>query len=130
MVPTNPPRVPVTRSLKRPALPVYPTCPSSPPALSSCIATRRPGRQDARLTSRRTEMGKRAGRKLQDTTVPARLDLRAREFSRHLVLATPTVISEDVAHAVASLLDDRAGFITGQVLYVCGGMTVGLGQAA
>ena len=32
----------------------------------------------------------------------------------------------DVAHAVASLLDDRAGFITGQVLYVCGGMTVGL----
>jgi NAD(P)-dependent dehydrogenase (short-subunit alcohol dehydrogenase family) len=36
-------------------------------------------------------------------------------------LGTP----EDVAHAVASLLDDRAGFITGQVLYVCGGMTVG-----
>jgi len=36
----------------------------------------------------------------------------------------------DIAHAVASLLDDRAGFITGQVLYVCGGMTVGLGAAA
>ncbi|CAM4068425.1 SDR family oxidoreductase [Bordetella muralis] len=36
----------------------------------------------------------------------------------------------DVAHGVASLLDDRAGFITGQVLYVCGGMTVGLGNAA
>jgi len=36
----------------------------------------------------------------------------------------------DVAHAVASLLDARAGFITGQVLYVCGGMTVGLGNAA
>lgn len=32
---------------------------------------------------------------------------------------------EDVAHAVASLLDERAGFITGQVLYVCGGLTVG-----
>lgn len=32
----------------------------------------------------------------------------------------------DVAHAVASLIDDRAGFVTGQVLYVCGGMTVGL----
>lgn len=31
----------------------------------------------------------------------------------------------DVAHAVASLLDARAGFITGQVVYVCGGMTVG-----
>lgn len=37
---------------------------------------------------------------------------------------------EDVAHAVASLLDDRAGFITGQVLYICGGMTVGLSNAA
>jgi 3-oxoacyl-[acyl-carrier protein] reductase len=36
----------------------------------------------------------------------------------------------DVAHGVVSLLDDRAGFITGQVLYVCGGMTVGLGNAA
>jgi len=32
----------------------------------------------------------------------------------------------EVAHMVASLLDARAGFITGQVLYVCGGMTVGL----
>ncbi len=38
--------------------------------------------------------------------------------------------AQDVAHAVASLLDARAGFITGQVLYVCGGMTVGLGAAA
>ena len=36
-------------------------------------------------------------------------------------LGTP----QDVAHAVAALLDERAGFITGQVLYVCGGMTVG-----
>lgn len=36
---------------------------------------------------------------------------------------------EDVAHAVASLLDDRAGFITGQIHYVCGGMTVGLSNA-
>lgn len=32
----------------------------------------------------------------------------------------------EVAHMVASLLDARAGFTTGQVLYVCGGMTVGL----
>lgn len=32
----------------------------------------------------------------------------------------------EVAHMVASLLDTRAGFVTGQVLYVCGGMTVGL----
>lgn len=33
---------------------------------------------------------------------------------------------EDVAHAVAYLLDARSGFVTGQVLYVCGGMTVGV----
>lgn len=32
----------------------------------------------------------------------------------------------EVAHMVASLLDARAGFVTGQVLYVCGGMSVGL----
>lgn len=37
---------------------------------------------------------------------------------------------EDIAHAVSGFLDDRAGFTTGQVLYVCGGMTVGLGQVA
>ncbi|MES2785359.1 MAG: SDR family oxidoreductase [Pseudomonadota bacterium] len=35
---------------------------------------------------------------------------------------------EEVAHMVASLLDERAGFVTGQVVYVCGGMTVGLAQ--
>ncbi|MNV52241.1 Acetoacetyl-CoA reductase [compost metagenome] len=35
-------------------------------------------------------------------------------------------LPSEVAHAVASFLDARAGFITGQVLYVCGGMTVGL----
>jgi NAD(P)-dependent dehydrogenase (short-subunit alcohol dehydrogenase family) len=34
----------------------------------------------------------------------------------------------EVAHLVASLLDERAGFTTGQVVYVCGGMTVGLSQ--
>lgn len=32
---------------------------------------------------------------------------------------------QDVAHAVSYLLDARSGFVTGQVLYVCGGMTVG-----
>jgi NAD(P)-dependent dehydrogenase (short-subunit alcohol dehydrogenase family) len=35
-------------------------------------------------------------------------------------------LPEEVAHHVASMLDVRAGFTTGQVLYVCGGMTVGL----
>jgi NAD(P)-dependent dehydrogenase (short-subunit alcohol dehydrogenase family) len=33
---------------------------------------------------------------------------------------------DDVAHAVSFFLDRRAGFVTGQVLYVCGGMTVGV----
>ncbi|HVL58000.1 MAG TPA: SDR family oxidoreductase [Burkholderiaceae bacterium] len=37
-------------------------------------------------------------------------------------LGTP----DDIAHAAAYFLDARAGFVTGQVLYVCGGMTVGL----
>jgi len=36
----------------------------------------------------------------------------------------------EIAHAVSFFLDDRAGFITGQVLYACGGMTVGLGNVA
>jgi NAD(P)-dependent dehydrogenase (short-subunit alcohol dehydrogenase family) len=33
---------------------------------------------------------------------------------------------DDVAHAVSYLLDARSGFVTGKVLYVCGGMTVGV----
>ncbi len=33
---------------------------------------------------------------------------------------------EEVAHAVCMLIDRRAGFITGQLLYVCGGLSVGL----
>ncbi|MCG7303858.1 SDR family oxidoreductase [Pseudoglutamicibacter albus] len=32
---------------------------------------------------------------------------------------------DDVAHAAVFLLSANAGFITGQTLYVCGGMTVG-----
>jgi len=32
---------------------------------------------------------------------------------------------DDVAHAAGFFLDERAGFVTGQVLYVCGGLTVG-----
>jgi 3-oxoacyl-[acyl-carrier protein] reductase len=34
----------------------------------------------------------------------------------------------DVANAAANFLDIRSGFVTGQVLYVCGGMTVGVGS--
>lgn len=37
---------------------------------------------------------------------------------------------EEVAHAVAMFLDRRAGYITGQLLYVCGGMTVGQAGSA
>ncbi|MEU3333030.1 SDR family NAD(P)-dependent oxidoreductase [Glutamicibacter creatinolyticus] len=33
--------------------------------------------------------------------------------------------ARDVAHAVSYLLDDLSGFVTGQTLYVCGGMTIG-----
>lgn len=33
---------------------------------------------------------------------------------------------DDVAQAISFFLDDRSGFVTGQVLYVCGGMTVGV----
>ena len=34
--------------------------------------------------------------------------------------------ADDVAHAASYLLDERSGFVTGQVIYVCGGMTVGV----
>jgi 3-oxoacyl-[acyl-carrier protein] reductase len=33
--------------------------------------------------------------------------------------------SEDIAHAVGFFTSDAARFVTGQILYVCGGMTVG-----
>lgn len=32
---------------------------------------------------------------------------------------------DDVAQATAFFLDERSGFVTGQVMYVCGGVTVG-----
>ncbi|MDQ7729481.1 SDR family oxidoreductase [Halomonas sp. SpR8] len=32
---------------------------------------------------------------------------------------------EDVAHAVSFFCDERSGFVTGQTLFVCGGVTVG-----
>jgi len=37
-------------------------------------------------------------------------------------LGTP----EDVAQAVSFFMDENSGFITGQTLYVCGGLTIGL----
>ncbi len=37
---------------------------------------------------------------------------------------------EDIAHAAAYLLDDRSSFTTGQTLFVCGGMTIGLSNAS
>jgi len=33
--------------------------------------------------------------------------------------------ADDVAHAISFMLDDRSSFVTGQTLYVCGGLTVG-----
>ncbi len=40
-------------------------------------------------------------------------------------LGTP----EDIANSVAFFLDARSSFVTGQVLYVCGGLTVGSARA-
>lgn len=33
---------------------------------------------------------------------------------------------DDVANAVSFFLQDQSGFVTGQTLYVCGGMSVGV----
>jgi 3-oxoacyl-[acyl-carrier protein] reductase len=33
---------------------------------------------------------------------------------------------DDIAHAAGFFLDQRAGFVNGQILYVCGGLTVGV----
>lgn len=35
---------------------------------------------------------------------------------------------DDVAHAVSYFFDERSSFVTGQTLYVCGGLTVGLSK--
>ena len=44
----------------------------------------------------------------------------------HMVGLVRIGTPDDVAHAASYLLDARSGFVTGQVLYVCGGMTVGV----
>ena len=36
---------------------------------------------------------------------------------------------EDIANGVAFFLDDRSSFVTGQVLFVCGGVTIGRANA-
>jgi len=36
------------------------------------------------------------------------------------------VTPEDVAHAAGLFLDERSGFVTGETLYFCGGLTVGV----
>ena len=49
--------------------------------------------------------------------------------TRAIVAAVPVKrvgTPEDVAQAVSFFLDRRSGFTTGQMLYVCGGMTVGV----
>ena len=33
---------------------------------------------------------------------------------------------DDVAHATSYFMEQRSGFVTGQVSYVCGGLTEGL----
>jgi len=38
-------------------------------------------------------------------------------------------LPEDVAHAVSFFLDAQSGFVTGQVLYVCGGLSIGAAGA-
>jgi NAD(P)-dependent dehydrogenase (short-subunit alcohol dehydrogenase family) len=53
---------------------------------------------------------------------------RTRDIVDHVPvgrLGTP----DDVAHAVRFFLDPLSGFVTGQTLYVCGGLTVGLAAA-
>jgi NAD(P)-dependent dehydrogenase (short-subunit alcohol dehydrogenase family) len=51
------------------------------------------------------------------------------EQTRQLKAAVPLARigkPEEIAHAVAMFFDPRAGYTTGQVLYVCGGLSVGL----
>ena len=50
------------------------------------------------------------------------------ETTRDLIASVPVGrmgTPEDVANAVSFFCDDRASFVTGQTLFVCGGVTVG-----
>jgi 3-oxoacyl-[acyl-carrier protein] reductase len=51
------------------------------------------------------------------------------ESTRKIVAGVPVGrlgTAEDIANAVSFFLDSRSSFVTGQTLYVCGGLTVGL----
>ena len=51
------------------------------------------------------------------------------EQTRQLKAAVPMARigrPDEIAHAVAMFMDPKAGYTTGQVLYVCGGLSVGL----
>ena len=51
------------------------------------------------------------------------------EQTRQLKAAVPLARigrPDEIAHAVAMFMDPKAGYTTGQVLYVCGGLSVGL----
>lgn len=62
-----------------------------------------------------TELFARANPDDQPGTIALRRSIPVRR------MGTP----DDVAHAVSYLLDDRSGFVTGQTINVCGGVTVG-----
>jgi NAD(P)-dependent dehydrogenase (short-subunit alcohol dehydrogenase family) len=50
------------------------------------------------------------------------------ELTKKVVAAVPVRrlgMPEDIALAADYFLDDRAGFVTGQTLFVCGGLTIG-----
>lgn len=50
------------------------------------------------------------------------------DYTRNLIASVPMGrmgTPEDVANAVSFFADDRASFVTGQTLFVCGGVTVG-----
>lgn len=50
------------------------------------------------------------------------------EYTRNLISSIPVQrmgTPEDVANAVSFFCDARSGFVTGQTLFVCGGVTVG-----